>query len=382
MDWGSFAGGVSSGLESGSQINQRNAGTAMSKEQLAQIIAQNAGAQAYIKSLYPGSMAVPPNVQPSAQGIDNQSMPAMSQMPVIGPAIQGLQNLFGGGSQPPQGGGNMPMRNPMFSGGIDGGGGMPQGSPPMGAIQPPQQPQPGMAMPTGQVQGGQPIERAQAQPAPPQPQGMPVTPQALAIAIDRANPGLRQSNPRAFAQAVQIGMQQMAQMQGQQSEIAFKQAQAQELGARGEMETAHGQYYGDRARVAAQGNKALTTMYTQNEAAIRHLEAQKTKLRTAFDLKPAEKKMYVAETDRQLQGYYARRDELVKQMRGESSTSAPAPQGEDKSPVTPLKISDSNLARLKKMPPAQLQQLFENMEKKGASKEALAQLARMLKEQE
>jgi hypothetical protein len=94
----------------------------------------------------------------------------------------------------------------------------------------------------------------------------------------------------------------------------------------------------------------------------------------------AEKKQRLADLDSQLQAYRARRDILVKQMRGEDTTTSPQLSEADKTPVTPLKISDDNLAKLKKMSPAQLQQLFEKMEAKGASKEALAQLARMLRE--
>ena len=257
----------------------------------------------------------------------------------------------------------MPDRNPMMGGGM-----------------PPQQPQPGMAMPTGQMQGDQPIERAQAQPVPPQGQGggMPVTLQALATTIDRANPGLRQSNPRAFAQAVQIGMQQLQAMQGQQQETALNQAKIQELESQAEMQRAHGQYYGGKAKTAAVADKALNTMYTQNEAAIRHLETQKTKILTAFDISKAEKKMLSSELDRQLEGYKARRDMLVKQMKGESTTETKAPSEAAPPPVA-IKISDANIAKLKALPPDELTKLFTSWEQKGASKEALAQLARMLR---
>lgn len=302
---GALAGGLSEGLESGANINNKNLAAGLSKDQLMQLRAQHAGQQAFMNTLIPGATPTP---NPEISGIDNMKMPAMSQMPVIGD----IGRAAGIWAQPPEPAGGMPMpgRNPMGTGG---------GAAPSPAPQPMPQQQPGIAV---RQEGNQPpIESHPGMMAN-------MSPQAIAAAIDKANPGLRQRDPAAFAHAVEFGMQQVAAItqQGQQSQL--NQAQVGHLNAQSEMERAHGQYYGGRAQVAAQGNKFLLEAYKQNEATLRNLQSQKSRIASAFDIRPPEKKQMLDGLTQQIQQLEQKRESMAAQMRGDQPTQSQPQAGQ------------------------------------------------------
>lgn len=210
---GAFAGGMSGGLESGTQMADQMQMRKLRQAQLGAFNAGQQGQQAWVNSMIPGA-------QPMPQGAQHGGVvPILSNLPLVG-AIGRELGLWGDtpqAAQQPQAGG--PPSGPGF---VPSPSGPPQGQSPAS-------------------QGGQPAQPApQAAPQPQQPAASapPITPDIVAAAIDRANPGLRASNPAAFAQAVQLGLAHAQQMTKTQldtdltrSQIAGQNAENQYKGA-------------------------------------------------------------------------------------------------------------------------------------------------------
>jgi len=370
MDWGSFAGGLSSGMDRGITNVGNLQRDRMLRLQLEQQKAQQQGQQAYMNTLFPGSQSVP---QPS--GIQ---LPHLAQLPVIGPmgeaaglwkqppemqpstmGMQAPQGMSVGPGTPPVPGGGMPapQMNPAFHS-------MP-GAQPM-----PQQPQQGMVPPAVRQEQGQTVESV-----PGFTSGMQV--QQIAAAIDKANPGLRQNNPQAFVAAVQYAQQQVAELTQQHTEQAYKGAQAEELGARAEMERQHGSYWADRAQTAGIANKALIEQFKRNDIAITSLENQKTRLASSFTTDPKGVASRKLEIDQKLKALYAKQDKLTKQLQGEATTQETA--NVDQELGAPIKISNENLSKLKAMSDEQLRSQIEAWRNQGVSEESLRALVNRLK---
>jgi hypothetical protein len=180
---GALAGGAAEGIESGVSLNDQIQQRRLREAQLNAFNDQNLAQQAFTNSQIPGISV----------GQPQQPQPLISQMPVIGP----LGRSFG-----------------LW------------GAPPPPASQPSPVPQQGGMMPPGQPA----MPQANAAPGPagpasqPSPQGVD-NPQAIAQAIDMANPGLRQSNPAAFSQAVRLGVEYAQNQKMQGMDIRLKEAQ-------------------------------------------------------------------------------------------------------------------------------------------------------------
>jgi hypothetical protein len=273
MDWGSFLGGAADGLSQGEKNVGQRQKNKMDNLAYQDALTQQAANQAVMNAIYPGSKPIP---SPQQQG----GLPSLAQAPVIGP----LGNALGLWQQPAE--------------------------------------RPGI--PQQGVAGPQPpttTQRGVPTPATPQPTFQPdMQPQQIAILVDRANPGLRQTNPQAFVAAVQLAQQQMQQMRMGNLDTAYKGAQVKELGARGELEQAHGDYYRGGANTTQAGNKALLSMYHETETNIRNLQTQRSKIATDWSMNKNEKASMLQQLDQQISGLSARRDILTKQMRGEEST--------------------------------------------------------------
>lgn len=222
---GAFAGGMSGGLETGSQMADQRELRRLRAAQLGQLNAGNQGQQAWVNSMIPGG-------QPMPQGAGGQQgiVPILSNMPIIGQLGREL-GLWGDVPQQPaaQPMAGQPPRFDLGGQGQPQGGGMPQ-QPSQGAPQAPQPP----------AQAPSPSPMPVGQPAA---QASPTSANAIAMAIDKANPGLRASNPAAFAQAVQMGIAHVqesekaklqsdltrSQISGQDAENVYKGAQTQNL---------------------------------------------------------------------------------------------------------------------------------------------------------
>lgn len=221
FNFGAFAGGAADGIESGSKLADERRTRALRDAQLGAFNAGQQGQQAWVNSMIPGA-------QPMPQGAGGQGgvVPILSNMPIIGQLGREL-GLWGDVPQQP---GSQPMPQMAAAGqaGQPQGGGMPQ-QPSYGAPQ--------ASQPPAQAPSPSPIPAGQ--PAAPSP----TSAQAIAAAIDKANPGLRASNPAAFAQAVQMGIAHVqesekaklqsdltrSQISGQDAENVYKGAQTQNL---------------------------------------------------------------------------------------------------------------------------------------------------------
>jgi hypothetical protein len=370
MDWGSFLGGIGQGysqeLKNTGTINQNE----MARLQYQNQKAQQLGQQAYMNTLFPGSQSVP---QPNGM-----QLPHLAQLPIIGPMGEaaGLwkqppeMQPSTMGAQPQPGASVSPGTPPVPGGGMP----APQMNPAFhsmpGAQPVPQQPQQGMVPPAVRQEQGQRVESV-----PGFTSGMQV--QQIAAAIDKANPGLRQSNPQAFAAAVQYAQQQVAELTQQHTEQAYKGAQTEELGARAEMERQHGSYWADRAQTAGVANKSLIEQFKRNDIAITSLENQKTRLAASFTTDPKGVAARKLEIEQKLKALYAKQDKLTKQLQGETTTQEAA--NVDQELGAPIKISNENLSKLKAMSDEQLRSQIEAWRNQGVSEESLRALVNKLK---
>lgn len=217
FNFGALGSGLSEGLQSGTQMADQMQMRKLRQAQLGAFNAGQQGQQAWVNSMIPGA-------QPMPQGAQHGGVvPILSNLPLVG-AIGRELGLWGDTPQSAQ----QPQAGGQAGGAPSGPGFVPSPSgPPQG-----QSPAP---------QGGQPAQPApQAAPQPQQPaaSALPITPDIVAAAIDRANPGLRASNPAAFAQAVQLGLAHAQQMTKTQldtdltrSQIAGQNAENQYKGA-------------------------------------------------------------------------------------------------------------------------------------------------------
>lgn len=168
FNFGAFAGGAADGITAGSNLADQMQQRQVRQAQLDALKNGQLGQQAYTNSMIPGATPVP-----AGAGASPGIVPILQQMPLIG-QIGSELGLWDAPAQQ---------------------GGMPQGGPaPAMAGSPASAPRaPSQGIP-------QPAPQAAAQPQ----SGAP-TIQDVAMAIDKANPGLRASNPAAFSQAVQLG---------------------------------------------------------------------------------------------------------------------------------------------------------------------------------
>lgn len=298
FNFGAFAGGAADGMATGSQMADQMQQRKLRQAQMNALTNGQLGEQAYVQSMMPGAVPMP-------QGGNDQGgiVPMLSQMPVVG-AIGRELGLWGempGASSAPQPYGQAaPAPQP--------GQGMPQH-----AMAGPSQ-APGRPAPTSQA------PQPQAQPAP-QAGQQPATAQDVAMAIDRANPGLRTSNPAAFAQAVQIGVNHMmesqkfqqqgklvdSQIAGQQADAAYKSGPATNLaGAQADNTRAMTEVHQGEAKLAPQKLKL-------EEAKVKLEELKNTQAQAEMRLKEAESTAKVGDFSSQREW----RDAQIANMRAE-----------------------------------------------------------------
>lgn len=217
FNFGAFAGGAAEGITSGSNLADQMQQRRLREAQLNAFNASNLGEQAFTNAMIPGMSAMPQGANAGGQ------QPLLSRIPFIGDLGAQL-GLWGG--VPPGQPGMMPPGQPMA------------------------RPQMAGSPPRMDMAGGQPSPAPGGQPAP---SGAPPIAQppagiagatdigTIASAIDQANPGLRQSNPAAFAAAVQMGMKFMQQQQQTGLDTRFKEAQITGMGSENKLREAQAQ---------------------------------------------------------------------------------------------------------------------------------------------
>lgn len=367
---GYFGGGFSQGMNNAFTNMDKLQEIRLRRQALQDWQNQQAAQAAYGNYLYPGSTPVP---QPGGG-----EQPFLSKVPILGD-IGGALGLW---DQPPEAYQPGMPQQPMATG--------PQaaaGPPPridLGGGAPPQGPATAVAPP-----------QAPAQPAAPQAAaGMPPGMGEIAAAVDRANPGLRARNPQAFISAVQMVYQQQTGEQTTQLTADKTRAGIDETKAKTGMYAAHGDYYNNRVQAQSQGNKELTTMFKENEAGIRNLRNQRSRIATAFDISKPEKKQMLEQLDGQIAAYESRRDIIVRQMRGEESTEPTKFTDEQKANVLnaskaanpnsiALDIPNDKLSQAKelfKSDPQKFRQMMTNLANKGVSKETLEKFFNMVQQ--
>lgn len=320
---GAFAGGLASGMSEAEKNAQRQAETALRRQQLNTERAQQMGMQAYYNTMIPGGQPI--DAQP-------QRSP-LAQLPVdifnntLGP--QGL-GLFGAPAMPQQPQQGMPQQGAT----------MPQGAPRM----------------------------AQA----PSLEGM--TPQQIAGAIDAANPGLRQRNPMAYARAVQMAIETGQAGQMRKAELGKTSAQEEELRARAEYDRQHAGWMKERGRVSGVATKPILEAFKQNEMNIRKIMDQRSRIATAWDINAAEKKQMLAGLDNELQGYSAQREILRRQLMGQESIEPTKLTPEQKAESTTLAFRPETMGAFKTAPYDRLKRVVDMFKQEGASKERLKAL--------
>lgn len=349
MDFGSFAGGLSSGMQQGINSLDRLQLTKLRRQQLQEQQAQSLGGQAYYNSLFPGAMPMD----------QTQDKPWISQVPIVGPAISNLFDLQGGQAR------GQVQPSPQMAQGQ----GVP--APSEGApIQPlPQQPSPAQRPPMPEVNPAfRPAEGEQNML------------QRAAQAIDRANPGLRQNNPQAFAFAVQRAIEVMQGMNTQQATLEHLRAQTGEIGARSEMERAHGEYYRGRSQAANATNKAALEAAKQNDSTLRTLFAQRTRIQTDWSIPVAQRQAQMQAVNQEIAARQARSQILWRQAQGDFSDVQSPAEGTPttQQPSTPLKVSDQNLKWFKALPLDKQKALIQQWRSKGVSEDTVKELAKLL----
>lgn len=247
---GAFAGGAAKGIESGVNLQDQLQQRKLREAQYNAFNAQNLGQQAFTNSLIPGMTPMPIGANPQA------SQPLLSRLPLIGPIGQEL-GLWGG---------------------VPGG----QGAPPS----------PGMPSPGGQppAMASQPPAPSPAAPPGGQPAGPPDMIQAVAQAVDQANPGLRMSNPAAFSAAVMLGVEHAKAQAATQLDTDFKRAQITGMGSENKLREAQA------LNIPAQTD--LTREQIKTQQAETDIKKEELKLTgPKLKLKQAEIKLKEAEQD-------------------------------------------------------------------------------------
>jgi BMFP domain-containing protein YqiC len=214
FNFGAFAGGAAQGIQAGSNLADQMQQRQLRQAQLNSFNNNNLGEQAYYSSQIPGATPVPEGMHQGQGGI----VPILSQMPVVGQIGREL-GLWGPMPTSPQ------AAQPYAGGqGASQGGGM--APPPMqGAPQPFASQGAPMGQPAPRPQGQAPVSG-----------GTPMA--AVAEAIDRANPGLRTTNPQAFAAAVKIGVQHLQESEKMSLERDLTRAQTSNIGSQADVNRA------------------------------------------------------------------------------------------------------------------------------------------------
>jgi hypothetical protein len=300
---GGFGSGFSEGMQNASVLSDQALSRQLKQQQLQEYLNAQAAQRAFTSMAIPGMGAMPGTPQQPGSGT-----PTLAQLPIIGPIAQGVEGVgnafgellgFGGGSGGPSG--------------PSGGGGSPMPSMPM--------PSPGQRTDMGGDAGS-----SGAMTAVP---GMPAmeTMRMVAAAIDKANPGLKQSNPQAFAAAVQLGTQRVTEYTNAQVEAGKAQAEIGKLNAQTGTEKskipvneARTRYYDARAAnppggksIVDQMNKEIHAQLTKNAVQLRHYEDQKARLLQA-PVQTPEIKGLVTETQRYIDAHRIRQSDLEKQL--------------------------------------------------------------------
>lgn len=205
---GAFAGGAASGIESGVSLNDQIQARKLREAQLNAFNNANLGQQAWTNAQIPGMTPVP---QGANQG---GIIPILQQLPLVGQLGRelGIWGPTPAAAQPPM---------PAFQGGAPTGG-MPAGQPsaaPQASPAPAASAQPPSAVP-GMGQNAAPSM------------------QAVAQAVDAANPGLRQSNPAAFSEAVKLGYKYAQEQAAAALDTRFKEAQITGMGSENKLREA------------------------------------------------------------------------------------------------------------------------------------------------
>ena len=369
FNFGAFAGGAAKGIEAGTNLADQIQQRKLREAQLNAFSAEQLGKQAYATSLIPG-------MQPIPAGANNGgNTPLLSRIPIIGDVGEAF-GLWG------------PVPSPAAPAGpqMAASGSMP-GSP---------APMPSAPSAPPQAPGAAPS---------PSPMGNPMVAN-VATAIDRANPGLRQANPAAFAAAVQIGVEQMMQQQKfgletdltraqigkMKSDEGLTQAQIAKMRAdrmleMGKKKLAEGKnaaeienlkaqagehkakvnYYNQKATGAPDRDKAIKNELTQAGVQLRFHQGQINELMTSMNPTNPAIQARIKEHQAAAQAYTAR----VRDLEGQLSTApkkeeAPAPQEIKPERQTELgKVSNKILELSKTQDTAGVQRLVEMLKAKG-----------------
>lgn len=209
FNFGAFAGGAARGIESGSNLADQMQMRKLRQAQMNAFDASNLGKQAFTNSMIPGMTPMPQGA--GATGV----MSTLERLPLVGQIGRelGLWGDVPGGA--PAGQPAPPTGGMQMAGGMP----APMASPPPGGPAP--QPAASMGNPAGQPQNS-PSDIMQI----------------VAAAIDRANPGLRQSNPAAFSAAVMLGVEHAQKQQESQLNTDYKRAQIAGIGSENKMRDA------------------------------------------------------------------------------------------------------------------------------------------------
>lgn len=268
FNFGALAGGAAKGIESGTNIADQIQQRRLREAQLNLFNANNLGQQAFTNSLIPGSAPMPQGANPGGGTMDT-----LSRLPLVGQIGRelGLWGDVPGGQGAPQAGG---MSAPQP--------GMPPAGQPSGMAPQPSSPSPS---PAGQ----------------PQPAGGDIT-NTVAQAIDRANPGLRMSNPAAFSAAVMMGVEHAKSQQAAMLDTDYKRAQITGMGSENELRQAQAknipvqtdltraQIDNQKAETAIRGEelKIVPAKLKLQEAEVKLREAQATAAQEKMRLDEAE----------------------------------------------------------------------------------------------
>lgn len=250
FNFGALAGGISQGLSTGVNLADQMQLRKLREAQLNQFNANNLANQAYTNALIPGMAPMPVGADQ-----DRSNLNILRRMPLIDTLgrqlglwgdIPNSQYPLHQGAQPPAYGNAQQLA--------------------------PQQP-------SASQSAGQPA----ISPGVPGPQssGLPADAATIAAAIDKANPGLRMSNPQAYAAAVKLGIE-YAQQQAQFNlENAYKRASIEDIGAQTKMRQAQTEAIPEET---AFKREQTATQKVETEIKQGELKLQPTKL----DLEKAE----------------------------------------------------------------------------------------------
>lgn len=323
FNFGAFGSGLSEGIGQGVSIQDQQLSRQLKQQQLQEYLNNQAAQRAMTNVAMPGASAMP-----GTPGNPGSGTPLLAQMPFLGPIVRGFQ---GAGDMfknflPSTGPEDTAMPPPPQA---------PQGPPPQAA---PTQAAPSPA-PAAQSaptdQGGAPIP------------GMQVY-SVVAQAIDRANPGLRTSNPQAFSAAVQLGVNHIKDYATNQAAISKQNAETTHLGAQTEAEKskvplneAHAHMYEERSKYGPYGktpvdqlNKQIQAELTNNATMLRHYETEKARLLQA-PVQTPEIKALVVETNGRIKAH-ADRDKILRaQLPTADIGKTPAPPGGTSTVDTP-----------------------------------------------